>query len=642
MILLAGDRIGDWVVEEPLGEGGMGAVYRVHSTLSERLQAALKVMKPTRDPEARARFVREAEALSAVSHPSIVRVMGFSEDLARGVPYIVMELAHGETLRQRFSRGPLALDEALRTFTPLADALDHAHRAGIHHRDVKPSNVVLLTGGGIKLVDFGIATGEEWESLTTSGHLGTLAYVPPEAFRGGVKADGGAVDVYGFGVSLYEALTGTPAFPVDRGASPAAGAAAVAARKLSQEPLDPGPKFPDPVREVVSLATDPDPAVRPGIGALSDKLAALSRSRGRRSADRLPAEATATLATALREGHGVAGRDERTTRVPEPQATAYNDPTPAWWGRTQKRVATSHPRALALWAAAALGVVALGALGARGCATGGPPSPVAGGAAVAADPGVVPGQARVNPKDGLEYAWVPPGRFEMGCTPNDPLCDPAKLPPKAIVLDDGFWMSRTEATVASWRRFAQETGGEMPPAPSFNRGWADSRHPVVNVTWTAAREFCAWAGGRLPTEAEWEWAARGGRSEWLHPWGNDDPVCRPGAPNGARFDDDAACTIRGTERVGSYGRNGFGLADVAGNAWEWTEDSWVADFDGTPSDGGPAVLNDAAGRVIRGGSWINEARYMRVSIRSHWYEGGASRDFIGVRCVVPRLDRPAD
>jgi len=92
-MLRAGERLGDWIIEGPLGEGGMGAVYRVHSALTDRLTAALKVMKPTDEPDARARFVREAEALSALRHPAVVRVMGFSEDRERDLLYIVMELA---------------------------------------------------------------------------------------------------------------------------------------------------------------------------------------------------------------------------------------------------------------------------------------------------------------------------------------------------------------------------------------------------------------------------------------------------------------------------------------------------------------------------------------------------------------------
>jgi serine/threonine protein kinase len=137
-MLKAGDRIGDWIIESPLGEGGMGAVFRVHSALSERVDAALKVMKPSLEPDARARFVREAEALSALRHPAIVRVMAFSEDTRRGLLYLVMELAEGETLKRRLERGPMTLPEALATVVALAGGLEHAHAEGISHRDLNP------------------------------------------------------------------------------------------------------------------------------------------------------------------------------------------------------------------------------------------------------------------------------------------------------------------------------------------------------------------------------------------------------------------------------------------------------------------------------------------------------------------------
>jgi len=182
-MLKAGDRIGDWIIESPLGEGGMGAVFRVHSALSERVDAALKVMKPSLEPDARTRFVREAEALAALRHPAIVRVMGFSEDTRRGLLYLVMELAEGETLKRRLERGPMALPEALNTFVPLAGGLEHAHAAGISHRDLKPSNII-LSSSGVQLVDFGIAAAEQSGELTGKGHLGTLSYLPPEVFRG--------------------------------------------------------------------------------------------------------------------------------------------------------------------------------------------------------------------------------------------------------------------------------------------------------------------------------------------------------------------------------------------------------------------------------------------------------------------------
>ena len=248
-VLKAGDRIGDWIIDHPLGEGGMGAVFRVHSALSERVEAALKVMKPSTEPDARARFVREAEALSALRHPAIIRVMGFSEEPGRGLLYLVMELAEGETLKRRLERGPMAVPEALATFVPLASGLEHAHGEGIAHRDIKPSNVI-LTPDGVRLVDFGIAAAEQSGDLTGAGHLGTLSYLPPEVFRGD-KVEPRMIDIYGFGLLLNEVLTGIHPFPVEPGLTPAAAAATVGMRKLQQAAFDPGAEAPEAIRDLV-------------------------------------------------------------------------------------------------------------------------------------------------------------------------------------------------------------------------------------------------------------------------------------------------------------------------------------------------------------------------------------------------------
>src|SRR6266849_141628 len=282
----------------------MGAVYRVHSALTRRLVAALKVMKPTTEPDARARFVREAEALAALRHPAVVRVMGFNEDPQRGLLYLVMELAVGETLRARMSRGPMPLTEALATFVPLAAGLDHAHSEGIFHRDLKPANVVLTEDGTALLVAFGIAAAREAESLTTTGQLGTLPYLPPEVFRG-ERADPAAIDVYGFGLLIHEALTGQRAFSLEPGLGPAAASAAVGVRKLQSPALELPAQFPERLRDLVRRATDPDPKARPSMREVRESLV---ERRGLVSEPgRLVAAAPAVMMP-----------DEATTRVPDP------------------------------------------------------------------------------------------------------------------------------------------------------------------------------------------------------------------------------------------------------------------------------------------------------------------------------------
>jgi serine/threonine protein kinase len=271
-----GERIGDWIVDEALGEGGMGTVYRAHSAFSELVTAALKVLKPSAELDARARFVREAEALAALRHPAIVRVLGVTEDLERGRLALALELAHGQTLRDRLLRGPMPVAEALGVFPPLAAALAHAHEAGVAHRDVKPANVVLCADGP-RLVDFGIASSVDLETLKSSERMGTLGYMAPELFRS-EPVEPRAADVYALGLILHEALTGHRVF-VHEG-SPSAVAASIVGRKLAQGELDPGPTVPERLRDLVRRATAPDPAARPSMAELRDGLAQLVERRG--------------------------------------------------------------------------------------------------------------------------------------------------------------------------------------------------------------------------------------------------------------------------------------------------------------------------------------------------------------------------
>jgi serine/threonine-protein kinase len=243
MPLAAGVRLGPYEVLGLIGAGGMGEVYRARDTRLDRT-VALKVLPPAfaSDPTLRARFEREARAISALEHPHICTLHDVGEE--SGQAFLVMEHLSGETLAERLKKGPLPLPQALEVAIQIAEALAAAHRHGIVHRDLKPGNV-MLTKTGVKLLDFGLArlathdqqpvvadlTATPTESAPLTGRgtiLGTMPYMAPEQLEGH-PADA-RTDLWALGVILYEMVTGRRAF---EGRSSASLVAAILEREPS-------------------------------------------------------------------------------------------------------------------------------------------------------------------------------------------------------------------------------------------------------------------------------------------------------------------------------------------------------------------------------------------------------------------------
>lgn len=219
MPLNAGVRLGPYEIVSPLGAGGMGEVYKARDTRLHRT-VAIKTLREhlANDPDRRARFDREARAISKLNHPNICALYDVGHD--NGVDYLVVEYIEGQTLAARLKKGALPITQALAIAIDVAAALDAAHRTGIIHRDLKPANVI-LTKGGAKLLDFGIAREIAGDPLTTSVTRGTITldgtllgtpqYMAPEQLEGR-DADARA-DIFAFGAVLYEMLSGARAFP---------------------------------------------------------------------------------------------------------------------------------------------------------------------------------------------------------------------------------------------------------------------------------------------------------------------------------------------------------------------------------------------------------------------------------------------
>ena len=222
MSLAAGTRLGPYEILAPIGAGGMGEVYRARDRKLDR-DVAIKVLPESvaADPDALARFEREAKAVAALSHPNILAIFDFGTHA--GISYAVTELLEGQTLREKLLPGPVPPKQALDYALQIARGLSAAHEKGIVHRDLKPENLFVARGGHLKILDFGlakrveaVAPRAETSAPTRSDHtepgtvLGTMGYMSPEQVRG-LPVDHRS-DIFSFGAVLYELLSGKKAF----------------------------------------------------------------------------------------------------------------------------------------------------------------------------------------------------------------------------------------------------------------------------------------------------------------------------------------------------------------------------------------------------------------------------------------------
>jgi formylglycine-generating enzyme required for sulfatase activity len=238
---------------------------------------------------------------------------------------------------------------------------------------------------------------------------------------------------------------------------------------------------------------------------------------------------------------------------------------------------------------------------------------------------------------GIPMVLIPSGEFQMGSEWGD-----INERPVHSVYLDAYYLDVYEVTNELFARFLNDVGIQEESVEAWldagrtifqsGSGWVtDSHyadHPVVMVSWYGARAFCEWRGARLPTEAEWEKAARGGMEGMLYPWGDDMPVHTLGMESGAQFGDRGDTTVP----VGSFDHNGYGLYDMAGNVYELVADWYVADYYfNSPYENptGPAISDS---RVIRGGSWTTDAYGLRVSSRWWVYPYSKFTNY-GFRCV---------
>jgi formylglycine-generating enzyme required for sulfatase activity len=203
----------------------------------------------------------------------------------------------------------------------------------------------------------------------------------------------------------------------------------------------------------------------------------------------------------------------------------------------------------------------------------------------------------IHPLDQQNYVWIPAGAFQMGCSTGDRDCGASENPQHPVRLSNGYWLGQTEVSVGAYRRFVSATSRRN-PVP----GTVVPNMPVNNVSWTDAQDFCSWVGGNLPTEAEWEYAARAGSIGARH--GELKEI--------SWYKDNASQRLH---EVGQKKSNAWGVQDMLGNLWEWTRDDYAADSYRPASIADPTGPATGRDRVVRGGSWENDTGLLRASLR---------------------------
>jgi serine/threonine-protein kinase len=637
---LVGQKLGQYEFRDLLGRGGMGAVYHAYDEKMKR-DVAIKIILPqwVNDETLLRRFIREAQTCANLDHPSIVKVYDFGKQ--NDMTFVVMQFLTGGSLSDRLKKFPsgMPINDVISLMKQIGSALDYAHHKGVIHRDIKPANIMFDVHGQAYVVDFGIAKvaqDVQDHTLTKTGvTLGTVHYMPPEQWRGDELT--AQADQYAFAVMAYQLLCGR--LPFDSNSQ-----VVIMQKHLNENPVPISQirhDIPPAVDTVIirGLAKQPHeryPSCEAFVQALEQALYGVEKEEKKNrhfvilsiiggvaflgiillivlSSNRGDGEINLSSANIAIAGNATVTATHTLSLDDLARATIEHMET-----QTSEVMVISSGQNVAT--DTAVGIIIIPTSTDTPTATITPTdTPTAtitptdtpqagyiGGANITANDQWTPVEQEI---DGVVMmVLVPIGCFMMGSD----MGDSDEQPVHEQCFGEPFWIDKYEVTQA---QFAQ-LGGQKADA----NGFVGTNLPIHNITWFEARDFCALRGGRLPTEAEWEYVARGPNNQ-VYPWGNDfeaDNLVYDGNSDGK------------TAPVGSRpsGASWVGAMDMSGNVWEWVSSL----YEPYPYTDNSERADDENERVLRGGSWLDTPEFVRASYRDRSIPTGGG-DIIGFRCV---------
>jgi len=673
---LIGQNIGPYMIKRLIGTGGMGIVYEaIHNVIGRRFAIKILSGKYLNDEIVQKRFFHEATVGRWIESPWLVAVIDYGL-LPSGEPYIVMDYVDGESLRHYLERLPakrLSTAETVFIGWQVAKALSLAHMHRIVHRDLKPENIMLVhdealqTGRRVRVLDFGIAKFLDEPDMATgpmSPQMGTLTYMSPEQCNAAADV-GEHSDVYALGVLLYEMLLGRPPFVGSK--------SQLMFQHVFQQPSFLGEELPgvsDELTGLILCMLNKAAKARPSMMEVAQRLEKVSAASGTpllakewpappaaaTSGARPPAESTHDAGTTL-DAPGAApapaAAPPPNAVKAEPTAMGISEILQGQRGANRSTLARLGSRNtwLVIGSLVSVLLVILNIPRSRS----------------------VSGEVR-----------LPAGRFLMGSSSDEIAAafDWARLtgcarcskelyereqPQRYVQVStfalDAFevtnqafvdWLNgQHEITVAG--RIVQDreqqlildlypsqgTGGILYQDGRFIVRRGMERMPVTYVSWLASQRYCEAHGQRLPTEVEWEYAARG-EERRRYPWGDDEPDCA-GVSFG-RQPDSGTCMAQGLGLM-AVGRarkdqTPLGIHDLGGNVAEWTLDRFHDRYALCPGScldpiaEGSDARDGSVERVVRGGTWYRAVEAVRSAARSRRKGSDVSGD-IGFRCARP-------